>query len=158
MNIPCYKFVRLAGATQEQVFSVLRNVSFKEAPVVIQVEHLDSDQITALKNIELFYNNYSLGKLPYGLYILSSEKKYDGHLTVINSQKKLPDFYKHKNRALNSKENLLMNKVNLKRTNLANIRPDEYELTLKIYANGQKALYYLNSEYEYLKKIQDKIK
>ena len=153
MILPNYSSIYLSDMDDETIFNQLNPIDLSTNPLVINIEHLGDSQLSALENLENYFELYHKSSLPYGIYIISSCTDYDGKLFVCQNFKDLPRFYHHKSRPLNSKESSAYKKVKLKQQNLKNIQNDDFVPTMNRYAEGHKKIYELEQELNFIKKI-----
>ncbi len=154
MALPSFKNVHIASEKKETIFSQLKKINWDESPIVLNVLHLLEFQLEALENIDLFFEANPNNKLPYQVYAFGKCPLYTGPLYLAREVKELPRFYNQKTRPLNAKENGVMNKVLLKRTNLVNLRSSEYIPVLNQYAHAHKKISLLNKELDFINEVQ----
>ncbi len=153
MILPNYSSIYLSDHDDETIFNQLNPIDLSTNPLVINIEHLGESQLSALENLENYFDLYQKSTLPYGVYIISSCTDYDGKLFVCQNFKELPQFYHQKSRPLNSKESTAFKKMKLKQKNLKNIQNGDFLPTMNRYAEGHKRIYDLEKELSFLKKV-----
>ncbi|MFT6632170.1 MAG: hypothetical protein ACJAS4_002132 [Bacteriovoracaceae bacterium] len=154
MVLPSYKNIVINSSKKETIYNQLSPVKWSESPMVLTINHLEENQLEALENIDLFFEERPRKDLPYSVYILGICDEYTGQLYLASEVSKLPKFFNFKSRALNAKENNMMKKVILKRANLTNLRSSEYQPTLNSYAKNHRKISQINKEIYYFSQIK----
>lgn len=153
MGLPNYKFIQLNSSDQRMIHAQLKQIKFDQGPYVFIVKHLEEKQTEAIINIEKYLVKFSISMFPYPVYIVGESSEYKGKILLVNEKEELPKFFNIKTRPLGTKENAVMNKVDLKRANLKNIRSVEYLPIIKEYTRTHKLILEIEKENEFLEQV-----
>ncbi len=157
MALPCFKVYKVISSDKEQVFSLLKQINFSSAPIIIQIQFVEENQLIVLDYIEEYLISINKRMLPYDVYIITSVEEYTGPLSIFSEMNRLPQHYRRKNISLNTKEANIMKKIVLKQTNIQNLNEKDFKDTIQSYSQHQTELKQL-SEYEhFLKQVKNKI-
>jgi hypothetical protein len=155
MALPSYKNILINSSQKEMIFNQLTIVKWDESPMVLTINHLEEKQLEALDHIDEFFEEKPIKDLPYSVYILGVCPEYTGPLFMASEVSKLPQFFNFKTRSLNTKENNMMKKVQLKQANLLNMRASEYLPAINKYAESHKKIAQINKETNYYLQIKN---
>ena len=153
MPVPYYQVFKLQSHDPRIIVGQLMNMNFAEVPVVITVDHLAQNQLDCLKTIEDFFIKHPTPNLPYSCYIIADCPEYTGQLYLVKNRNQLPQFFNKKQKALTSKENTYLNKIELKQENFKNLVSSEYVNAFSEYAIGHKQIANKQNFLVYLEKI-----
>ena len=153
MPVPYYQIFKLQSHDPRIIIGQLMNIKFGEAPVVINIDHMAQNQLDCLKVIEDFFSKHPMPKLPYSTYFLANCPEYTGTLSLVTNRSELPQFFNKKQKALTSKENTYLNKIELKQENFKNLLSSEYANAFDEYAKGHKQVANKQNFLVYLEKI-----
>ncbi len=153
MFVPSYKIIYLSSHTVKDIAVQVRGINFSSCPVVFHVLNLGDNQAEAIINLEAQLGALSVGIIPYGVYIVGEYAEYDGHFDLLPSQNLLPALYKQKSKNLNSKENSLLKKIELKKEKFKSIQNKDFLPVINKYAKEHKNLNILFQENTYLEHI-----
>ena len=157
MNLPNYQTVLLDQGDLKGIEAQLNKVKIEQRPLVINILHFREKQIEVLENLEVYFRKRQVNTLPYSVWIISNCTEYLGALQLKTKVSDLPHYYHFKSRPLNSKENSLYNKVDLKQKNIASIKTKEYEEIIDQYAKYQKQILLDYEELLFYKKTIQRI-
>ncbi len=157
MAVPCFKVYKVISSDKEQLLLLLKQINFSSAPIIIQIQFVEENQLVVLDYIEEYLNSINKRMIPYDVYIITTVDNYTGPLSIFSEMNSLPHHYRRKNRPLNTKEANIMKKIVLKQTNIQNLNEKDYKETIQLYSQNQTELKQLSQYEHFLKQIKSKI-
>jgi hypothetical protein len=158
MSLPSYKVFNINSHDKRMIYAQLNQVDFKENPTVLTISSLSNFQGEAMDNIDSFFQDNPIEAFPYSVYVIGDCPYYTGDINVIKDKVNLPQFFNRTPQALNQKENIVLNKLLLKKDKFNHISAHDYQPVFNSYAIGQKLIAQLQNESEYLSKITKRLK
>ena len=155
MLVPTFKTISINSAEKRMIDAQLDQYEFGTYPYILTINEIIEGQLECLTNIEEYIEEKEITLIPYPIYIIGDIKNYKGKLEVFSSKKEIPRFYNQKERVLNSKEEQIFNKVQLKQRNLNSIQSIDFTPTLKEYARTHKKINELELELHYLAELSE---
>lgn len=153
MNLPSYRKIHLNSADPELIKSQLEKLNFQERPYVIIITHMPDSELVCLGHLDQFFGKNEKTQLPYPPYILTNVKKNFSNLNIVHDESKLPKLYQFKERALNSKETSMFNRLTLLRKNLENLSVSQGNQILQRYGAHNRVLFEKEKELSFYQNI-----
>lgn len=155
--LPCYKNLHINSSDKRMIYAQLDQLQFGYNPFYFILTESNKDHEETVKAIEDYLLENQINFHPYPFYIIGNVKYYEGPLKIIPNKSYLPKFYNRKPRPLSSKENLVMNKLELKQTSVKNYADREVSPILFEYARAHKSIVYLKKELDFLEQLNQRL-